>query len=403
MKKYKLTAWIIGLQVFCLAAGVGGSSAATPKEIYQQAGPAVVFILAADSSKTGSVGTGSIIRNDGLVITNAHVFKKPHSSRLKKDVSVFLKPRRVTGDHRADLSNRYRGRILAYDIPLDLALLQIEGIDRPLSRIEFADSTDVVVGDQVYAIGHPEQGGLWSLTTGVISAFRQNYGGVPGKNLFQTDASINRGNSGGPLLDTRGNMVGINSMIARKAADGLTITDVNYSIMSSVALNWLAGLGYRFDTFRPTAVVPSAQGTGGAINQPPLETESAPQTPSSPQSSEPQPELPPKSPEPSEPAPVKEIPQQIETPAPQPSQPAPDKPAIPEKKLESPPGSAPEQERSPDAPPPTGTKSDKAPDGGKILTRKKPYKMSKLLREMQAMEDMMEDMKGKIQRYKKSQ
>jgi serine protease Do len=260
----------------------------------------------------------------------------------------------------------------------------------------------VVVGDQVYAIGHPEQGGLWSLTTGVISAFRQNYGGVPGKNLFQTDASINRGNSGGPLLDTRGNMVGINSMIARKAADGMTITDVNYSIMSSVALNWLAGLGYRFDTGRPAAVVPTAQGTDGAIDQPQLETDSTPQTPSSPQPPEPQSELPPNPPEPTEPAPVKPIPQQIETPVPQPSQTAPGKTATPEKQLDSPPGPAPEGQ-SPDASPPAGIKPKEAPGGGKILTRKKPYKMSKLLREMQAMEDMMEDMKGKIQRYKKSQ
>ncbi len=102
---------------------------------------------------------------------------------------------------------------------------------RTLAWIEFADSERVVVGDQVYVIGHPEQGGLWSLTSGVISAYRQDHGSVPGKNLFQTDASINRGNSGGPLLDDNGNMVGINALIARKAPDGLTITDVNYSIM----------------------------------------------------------------------------------------------------------------------------------------------------------------------------
>jgi hypothetical protein len=197
-------------------------------------------------------------------------------------------------------------------------------------------------------------------------------------------------------------MVGINSMIARKAADGMTITDVNYSIMSSVALNWLAGLGYRFDTGRPAAVVPTAQGTDGAIDQPQLETDSPPQTPSSPQPPEPQSELPPNPSEPTESAPVKPTPQQIETPVPQPSQTAPGKTATPEKQLDSPPGPAPEKQ-SPDALPPKGIKSKEAPGGGKILTRKKPYKMSKLLREMQAMEDMMEDMKGKIQRYKKSQ
>lgn len=379
-----LTAWIVGWQVFGLTLGMAVSPAATPKEIYRQAGPAVVFILAADHSATGSVGTGSIIRNDGLVITNAHVFMKSGSSRLKKDVSIFLKPARVSGNHKTDLSNRFRGKILAYDIPLDLALLQIEGLDRPLRRIEFADSADVVVGDQVYAIGHPEQGGLWSLTTGVISAFRQNYGGVPGKNLFQTDASINRGNSGGPLLDTRGNMVGINSMIARKAADGLTITDVNYSIMSSVALNWLAGLGYRFEALRTAAAASPAEETGSSTNPQPMQTEPPPPA-----------EPAPTPPETVESAPVPEPLPPEETPAPQPS------PAAPQKQREAPSESAPKEPSVEISPP--ERKTDEAPGGGKILTRKKPYKMSKLLREMQEMEDMMEDMKGKIQRYKKSQ
>jgi len=95
-----------------------------------------------------------------------------------------------------------------------------------LTWIEFADSERVVVGDQVYAIGHPEQGGLWSLTSGVISAYRQDHGGVPGKNLFQTDASINRGNSGGPLLDDNGNMVGINALIAPSARFRICLTIV---------------------------------------------------------------------------------------------------------------------------------------------------------------------------------
>ena len=390
MKHKTVIATIVGLQLCCLMAGIPASSAATPKEIYQQAGPAVVFILAADQSKTGSVGTGSIIRDDGLVITNAHIFIKPGSSRLKKDVAVYLKPKRVTGNHRTDLSNRYRGRILAYDIPLDLALLQIEGLNRPLRRIEFADSAEVVVGDQVYAIGHPEQGGLWSLTTGVISAFRQNYGGVSGKNLFQTDASINRGNSGGPLLDNRGNMVGINSLIARKASDGLTITDVNYSIMSSVALKWLAGLGYRFESLRAAAAVPMARESEDTGSRQPAAGETA-------QPSAPAPTPPEKTKAEQQPAPAPESPPASDAPTPQP-----EKPAAPEKQPESLTESAPKVQ-TPEASPPADKQSGTAQGGGKILTRKKPYRMSKLLREMQEMEDMMEDMKGKIQRYKKTQ
>ena len=377
---------MVGVLAVCLGLIATQGFTATPKEIYQKAGPAVVFILAADGSRTGSVGTGSIIRDDGLVITNAHVFSRKGSSRLKTDISVFLKPRRVTGNHKRDLSQRYRGKIVAYDIPLDLALLQIVDIDVPLAKIQFADSQEVVVGDKVYAIGHPEQGGLWSLTTGVISAYRQDFGGVPGKNLFQTDASINRGNSGGPLLDENGYMVGINSMIARKAADGLTITDVNYSIMSSVALKWLDNQGFYFAANR--------SGATGTDKQVAVvsETVKEPSTGSGAETTKPS--QPPQTLERTVPSPKL----QKETPIPQ--QTPPDKPAFPQKTEEQP---LKPQEKilSPTIEPTPEKVEPKGSGGGKILTKKKPYKMSKLLRDMQEMEDMMEDMKGKINRYKK--
>ena len=93
--------------------------------------------------------------------------------------------------------------------------------------------------DAVVAIGHPEQGGLWTLTQGVVSTVIADLGGVKGKDAFQTDASINRGNSGGPLLDRSGAIIGVNTSMARKAADGLTITSVNFSVKSSVARKWI--------------------------------------------------------------------------------------------------------------------------------------------------------------------
>ncbi len=220
--------------------------ALTPKEIYQKVSPGVVFMFASEGHGKGNGGTGSIIREDGLVITNAHILTRKDSSQLISNIWVFLKPEPVTGNPKADLVKRYRGEVMAYDPQLDLALVKILNLDAPLTRVGFGDSAKVGVGDQAYAIGHPEQGGLWSLTTGVISAHRSDYGGVPGKDLFQTEASINRGNSGGPLLNVQGVMIGVNSMIARKAEDGLAITDVNFSIKSNVALNWLDREGYRF-------------------------------------------------------------------------------------------------------------------------------------------------------------
>ena len=217
----------------------------TPKTLYQKISPGVVFIYAAQSSQGGSAGTGSMISEDGYVITNAHIFTQEGSRQLISDIQIFLKPYKITGNPREDLVNGYRGKIVAFDIPLDLALLKIIDFNAHVDKVNFGNSDIVEIGDQAYAIGHPEQGGLWSLTTGVVSAFKADYAGVPGKDLFQTEASINRGNSGGPLLNDEGLMIGINSLIARKAADGLTITDVNFSIKSNVAIQWLNGLGYR--------------------------------------------------------------------------------------------------------------------------------------------------------------
>ena len=90
------------------------------------------------------------------------------------------------------------------------------------------------------AIGHPETGGLWTLTTGVISAQLSDFQGVQGKDILQTEASLNRGNSGGPLLDQWGHMVGMATSISRRAADNLMITDINFALKSSVIRRWLA-------------------------------------------------------------------------------------------------------------------------------------------------------------------
>jgi len=81
------------------------------------------------------------------------------------------------------------------------------------------------------------------LTTGVISAEIDNFNGVKGKNVFQTEAGLNRGNSGGPVLDNEEHMVGVNTAIARVAPDGLPITSISFSLKSSVATKWLREQG----------------------------------------------------------------------------------------------------------------------------------------------------------------
>jgi serine protease Do len=201
----------------------------------------------ADGRGKGSGGTGSIIQSDGLVLTNAHVVIEEQTGKPFARLSVFLKPARVTGESKSDLSRMVRAKIVAYSQPLDLALLKLEGVTDSLPVVDVSESGRASIGDRVVAIGHPEQGGLWTLTTGVISAEVDNFNGVKGKHVFQTETGLNRGNSGGPLLDGEGRMVGVNTAIARVASDGLPITSISFSLKSSVATQWLReqGVGIR--------------------------------------------------------------------------------------------------------------------------------------------------------------
>lgn len=227
-----------------VAAAVGTSTDTrkelSPREIYEQTASAVVMVMGhSDGGKSGSGGTGSIIQADGTVLTNAHVVIEERTGKPYPRLSVFLKPARVTGDSKVDLSRMFRARVVAYSQPLDLALLKLEGVTEPLPVVTVSESGRSRIGDHVVAIGHPEQGGLWTLTTGVISAEVDNFNGVKGKDVFQTETGLNRGNSGGPLLDGEGHMIGVNTAIARVASDGLPITSISFSLKSSVATQWL--------------------------------------------------------------------------------------------------------------------------------------------------------------------
>lgn len=243
--------WGTFVTLFMVWSTAASGKELSPREIYEQASPAVVMVMGyADGGRKGSGGTGSIIQSDGLVLTNAHVVIEEQTGKPFARLSVFLKPFRVTGESKSDLSRMARAKLLAYSQPLDLALLKLEGVTEPLPVVDVSESGRVRIGDRVVAIGHPEQGGLWTLTTGVISAEVDNFNGVKGKHVFQTETGLNRGNSGGPLLDGEGQMVGVNTAIARVASDGLPITSISFSLKSSVARQWLReqGVGIRGTT-----------------------------------------------------------------------------------------------------------------------------------------------------------
>lgn len=224
--------------------GIGLAGDLTPREIYEGSSPAVVLIMGySHSVQQGSGGTGSIIQQDGLVLTNAHVVIEEHTGQPYPRLTIYLKPDRVTGDRKVDLSRSGKAHVVAFSEPLDLALLKLDGPPGPFPVLELDDSDKAEIGDRVVAIGHPEQGGLWTLTTGTISTEFENFKATKGKSVFQTETGLNRGNSGGPLLDTDGRMIGVNTAIARVAPDGLPITSISFSLKSNVAKQWLRDQG----------------------------------------------------------------------------------------------------------------------------------------------------------------
>ena len=220
-------------------AGGSGNMVFSPRKIYDKAAPAVVTVICSGAEGgNGELGSGSLIAPD-KVLTNAHVVIKKSLGQPWPLVRIYFKPKHMTGNPDKDLHNPVRAQVAFYNRTLDLALLQLDHpvTGRPI--LSLANPRSVSIGDSVAAIGDPEDGGLWTLTTGVISALIADLGGVKGKRGYQTDASINRGNSGGPLLNADGDIVGVNTMMARRAPDGLAITAVNFAIRSDVVKRWL--------------------------------------------------------------------------------------------------------------------------------------------------------------------
>jgi S1-C subfamily serine protease len=147
-------------------------------------------------------GSGFILNKDGLILTNNHVINNAQQIEVK-------------------LSNKrtYKARRLAVDKGHDLALLKIDNAPN-LVPVTLASSQGLIVGQRVYAIGNPF-GLQGTMTRGIISAIRSIRGPEqnPIEDAIQTDASVNPGNSGGPLLNSRGEVIGITTMIASNGAD----------------------------------------------------------------------------------------------------------------------------------------------------------------------------------------
>lgn len=169
------------------------------------------FFSVPTEREVSSMGSGFIISEDGLVVTNQHV-----ANENAKKVVISLSD-----------GSQYDAEVLGADELADLALLRIKA-DRDFPAVEFGDSDSVLVGEWSLAVGNPF--GLFesakpSVTVGVISALNRDFRPNPNEprvyiDMIQTDAAINRGNSGGPLVDSEGKVIGVNTFIFTGGTSG---------------------------------------------------------------------------------------------------------------------------------------------------------------------------------------
>ncbi|BDA80108.1 serine protease [Leptospira kobayashii] len=155
--------------------------------------------------KQTGLGSGIVLNDDGYIMTNHHVIKDMDKLTVKFKT------------HKA-----YEAKLIGSDETMDIALLKIDAPKGTLTPIPLADSNKVKVGNWAIAIGAP-LGFEQSFTVGVVSAVQRGGIDSSGLSYIQTDAAINQGNSGGPLLNIRGEVIGINRMIASQSGGSVGI------------------------------------------------------------------------------------------------------------------------------------------------------------------------------------
>ncbi|MBU1167207.1 trypsin-like peptidase domain-containing protein [Patescibacteria group bacterium] len=214
----------------------------TLTELYKKVNPSVVYLFNADTeltldeygqvkvAQTASLGSGFVYDSDGYIITNAHVVADELGTKIHPSVEVVF----------PETNEIHVGQVLAADALNDIAVVKIQ--ERNLSVSEFANIDDVDVGDAVFAVGSP--GGANdiisnlknTMTSGIVSGKNRSFGllglgealylagqipetipSLAHNDLIQTDADVNHGNSGGPLYNDEGKVIGVNTLVERQS------------------------------------------------------------------------------------------------------------------------------------------------------------------------------------------
>jgi putative serine protease PepD len=231
------------------ASNSSGATALTPRAIYERDAPGVVAIRASSTpsglqSPFGSApgegsagrtdtGTGIVIGSGGLILTNDHVVKGANSITVSLD---------------GQSEHTRTARLVGQDAAKDLALLRISPEGIALHPLSLAASGSAQIGESAWAIGNPF-GLNWTLTGGVVSALNRTISSPSGAaihEVIQTDAALNPGNSGGPLINGEGEVIGVNSQIvsgSRSANGQGGSSGVGFAISTRTLRAFLSGLG----------------------------------------------------------------------------------------------------------------------------------------------------------------
>ncbi len=217
------------------------STTPTATQIYQRDASGVVSIKAV-TVYGGDTGTGIVLNDEGLILTNNHV--------ISEGTSITVSP--------GESSNLTRAAtVVGVDANSDLALIKIDPSGLRLQPLKLVSSSSVQVGDLVYAIGNP-YGLDETLTKGIVSALGREIVAPDGaaiKGAIQTDAALNPGNSGGPLLNAEGDVIGVNSQIASDAAS------------TADSQPGSTGVGFAISSNTVSSVIKTIESGGGTSNR----------------------------------------------------------------------------------------------------------------------------------------
>lgn len=215
---------------------VGEASAGfDPRAIYEREARGVVTVIATGLRSSGGgagLGSGFVVSGDGEIATNAHVVTSGEGPGIRKASNVYVRF--------AD-GNKVPAEVKGFDPFADVALLKVDPGGLTLRPLPLGSTEDLHVGAPVVAIGSPF-GEEQSLSVGVISGLDRSIESLTGfatTGAIQTDAAINHGNSGGPLIDGRGRVLGINAQIQTSTGDG---TGVGFAVPANVVRRSLGQL-----------------------------------------------------------------------------------------------------------------------------------------------------------------